>query len=82
MIDIHCYTVVERAVMLEHSPWAHGFEAIGMKDAPTMIAYVERFKKNPKFAPHAITQDAYNKVLAAWDKQEPGVKQALALEFI
>ena len=82
MIDIHCYPMVERIVMLEHSPWSHGFEAIGMKDAPTIIAYVERFKANPKFAPHAMTQDAYNKLLAKWDTLEPGVKQGLMPEFI
>ena len=82
MIDVHCYPMVERLVMMEQSPWSHGFDAIGMKEAKTIIGYVERFKAYPKFTPHVITQEAYNKLLAKWDTLEPGVKQQASLEFI
>ena len=74
MIDMHCYPMVERMVMLENSPWKKGFDGIGMKDAPTICAYVHRFRANPKLAPHVITQEAYNKLLTKWDTLEPGVK--------
>jgi glutathione S-transferase len=82
MIDIHCYPMVERMVMLENGPWNRGFEAIGMKDAPTICDYVHRFRAHPKLGVHAIRKEAYNKLLIKQDTLEPGVKQQLALEFI
>ena len=68
MIDMHCYPMVERMVMLEKSPWKNGFEAIGMNDAPAICAYVHRFRAHPKLAPHVITQDAYNKLIGQDDE--------------
>lgn len=82
MIDVAAYPMVERMVMLENSPWSKGFELMEMKNAPTVIAYVHRFRAYPMFAPHVIEQDHYNKLLAKWSTLEPGVKQQLANEFI
>jgi len=81
-IDFHCFPMVERMVMLENSVWKNGFEALGMKDCPTVCAYVHRYRKHPLLAPHVITLDAYNKHMTKWNTLEPGVKQQLALEFV
>ena len=81
-IDFHCYPVVERMIMLENSPWNHGFDALGMKDCPTVYAYVHRFRQHPLLAPHVITQEAYNKFLTKISSNEVGVPQSLTLEFI
>jgi glutathione S-transferase len=54
-IDFYCYPWVERLVMLEHSPWKQGFEAIGMNLYPTVCAYVHRFRQHPVLAPWVIT---------------------------
>ena len=44
-IDIHCYIVLERLVLLENSPWNHGFYDIDIKNSmPNVYNYVHRFR--------------------------------------
>ena len=63
MIDLHCYPMVERMVMLKDSPLHIGFEVLGMEEAPAMCAFVHRFRAHPTFKDHVITQDNYFKLL-------------------
>lgn len=56
MIDVHVYPIVERFVMMENSPWAHGFETMQFKTkCPTICAYVDMFRKHPKLTDGIIT---------------------------
>ena len=48
MIDVTTFSLVERMVMLENSPWSNGFELMDVKkNAPTVYAYVHRFRAHP-----------------------------------
>ena len=41
MIDINCFPIVDRLVMLENSPWHHAFEKLELKkNAPAIFEYV------------------------------------------
>eukprot|EP00355_Strombidium_rassoulzadegani_P005972 CAMPEP_0168618884 /NCGR_PEP_ID=MMETSP0449_2-20121227/6308_1 /TAXON_ID=1082188 /ORGANISM="Strombidium rassoulzadegani, Strain ras09" /LENGTH=77 /DNA_ID=CAMNT_0008659785 /DNA_START=550 /DNA_END=779 /DNA_ORIENTATION=+ len=75
MIDVHCYPMVERIVMLENTPWNAGFEKMQVKEkAPHVYAYVHRMKEHPKFKPHAIRPEAYSKLMEKFEKMEMGEK--------
>jgi len=58
-MDIHCYVMVERMVMFEHTCY-EGAKTLKVQETiPTVCKYVEDFKKYPLFAEHCITVDAF-----------------------
>ena len=60
MIDIHCFPLVDRLVILEGSPWNHVFELLDLKNnAPAMCEYVQLFRKHQVMAPHVMDPECY-----------------------
>ena len=58
-IDIHCYVMVERLVMFEHTCYEGAKDMKVQDNIPTICKYVETFKNYPVFAEHCITLDAF-----------------------
>lgn len=59
MIDIHCFAIVERCVMLKKTLWHKAYITL---DVPEILfGWCHRFKKHPLFKEHTITKDAYTK---------------------
>lgn len=49
-IDIHCFVVLERIILLENSPWHYAFEAMDIKEnLPKVYIYVKRFRNYAYF---------------------------------
>ena len=82
-LDIHCYPILERMVLLENSPWQHGWEALDLKSQiPTIVDYVKRFREHPLMKPHCVNKDFNDKHLEHWLTKEPGVKAQLSNEYL
>ena len=64
MIDINCFPIVDRLVMLEESPWHNVFEELKIKEnAPSIFDYVRKFRNHDKMAPHVMKKESYHKHL-------------------
>ena len=62
MIDINCFGMLEKVVMLEGTSEASAYAAMQFQQlAPTIYAWVHRFRANKKFSAHCITLKAYEK---------------------
>lgn len=73
MIDIHCYPMVERMVMLEDSRWYLAFDYLDIKKiAPSLYAYVHRFRAHPRMKPHVIRAENYSRQMEIWDLYPEG----------
>ena len=73
LLDLYCYPMVERAIMMENSPWHDGFVKMGMKEQlPVIYAFVHRMREHPVFGKHKITEKAYNNLLLGMNSKEMG----------
>ena len=81
MIDIHCFPFVERMVMIENSPWHHGYLQTDVaKNAPTVYDYVHRFRKHEVMSAHVIDPECYGKHLLRQNAMPVGQKAMLSVE--
>ena len=61
-IDIHCYSFLEKMVMLENGPMASAFDSLDVKTlAPNLYAWVHRMRAHDKMSPHVMTEKAWHK---------------------
>lgn len=82
-MDFHCYPLFERLVLLENSPWKHGWTALDLGSTiPTIIEFVKNCREHPVMKPHAVNPECNNKHLEHWGSLEPGVKAQLSLEYL
>jgi len=81
-MDYHCYPIFERMVLLENSPWQHGWDALDLsKTIPTIIEFVKRCREHKVFKPHVVVPECNNKHLEHWLTFEPGVKAQLSNDY-
>jgi len=82
-MDFHCYPLLERLVLLENSPWKHGWEALDLANTiPSVIEFVNRCREHPTMKPHVVNPECNNKQLAHWISLNPGVKPPLSIEYL
>ena len=73
-IDIHCFVVLERIILLENSPWHAAFEAMEIKERlPTVYTYVKRFRNYAYFKMNCMQFDTWCDHLTLQGKQKSGV---------
>ena len=64
MIDINCFPIVDRLVLLENSPWHHVFEILDLRqNAPAIFEYTQMFRENEVMAPHVMKPECYHRHL-------------------
>ena len=68
MIDIYCYPMLERCLLLKDTIWAEAsYNKYDMeKNMPTLFAYVMRFRDHPLLKDHCITSDGWAKQIVFW----------------
>jgi len=82
-IDIHCFPMMERLVMLENSPIHSAFELLDIKNqCPKMYKYVHHIREHAILKKHAIRQHENNKHLAYWLENIDKGKAQLSIDFL
>lgn len=83
MIDVHCFPMAERLILLEGTEWNYAFEALDIKNAvPTMYDYVHRMQAHPKFANYIARRGIYDAQLKRQSAKPLGEKAQLAVEYL
>ena len=83
IVDINIITLLERLVMIEGTAMNDLFEFLDLKkNAPTIYAYVHRFRALPQVQGHVLNHEYYKKYIPAWLKLEAGQRQPLLVAFV
>lgn len=83
MIDVNCFPMLERIVMLENSVWDEGFKKLDVKSvAPTVYNYVHALKEHPKFKPHVMQEGPWKKLQEKFNSKPLGVKAQLDIDML
>ena len=82
-VDIHCFPLMERLVMLENSPWHYAFEALEVKAGmPTVYSWVHRIRGHASLSKFVIKKSENDRLLRYWlDNADKG-KAALSIDFL
>lgn len=82
-LDFHCCPVFERLVLLENSPWQHGWDALDVGNTcPTLCELVKRWREHPVMKLVVVKKECNDKHLEHWLTKEPGVKAQLSLDYL
>lgn len=82
-IDIHCFVMAERLILLEKSVWDHAFEKLEIKALlPMMYAYVFRMQAHPSFAKYIAETRNYHAQLELQEAKPVGEKAQLSIDYL